>query len=127
MFQPQATPYSTAFSPYGIGSSAGNFPVFQPTGGGVVDSGGPTVFRETLFSPVASNLGGGPLSFNTTNSTFRPQQYNKMSEHDMRAQELAAEEFERENRIEVCAQTSWKLRWTSANIRAGSNGGGEEK
>ena len=123
MFQPQATPYSNVFSPYGIGLSDGNFQSYQPAGGGgssgvavgggVVDSGGPTVFRETHFGPVAaSNLrGGGPLNYNASsdnhNNVNNPQHYNnKMAEHDLQAQTRAAETYERENRIEVRALPS---------------------
>lgn len=129
MFQPQATPYSNVFSPYGIGLSDGNFQSYQPAGGGssgvavvragVVDSGGPTVFRETHFGPVAaSNLrGGGPLTYNASSDNHNnvnnsnhilhsrhPQHFNnKMAEHDLQAQTRAAETYERENRIEVRA------------------------
>ncbi len=113
MFEPQATPYADPFSPYGIG--APSFSTFQPTsgagggGGGhglVVDSGGvPTQFRETLFSPVVAsnaNVGAARPHFNNSSSydTNTPhQRYNKMAGHDREAQELAAIEFEREEKV----------------------------
>jgi hypothetical protein len=128
MFQPQATPYST-FSSYGVGAAIGDFPAFQPTGGGglVVDSGGPTVFRETVFSPVvASNNIGGRLNFNNTADHNNPRrQYHKMAGHGMEAQENAARDFERERKFEVCLPASYDV--IKAYRRQGSNGGGEEE
>ena len=83
MFPPQPTPY-TPFSSYGVGSTIPDFAGFQSTGLGV-DSGGPTVFRDPIFSPAASD----PIPFDN----HLPQRF-KMSGHDMEAQEAAAREFQ---------------------------------
>lgn len=130
MFQPQATPYSSSFSSYGIGLSVGNFASFQPAGGGggrgggVVDhpnshtiTSGPILFREEAANTHSHNhqfISAPPLHFNTTNSLpnnyQRPPQYNKMSEqHDLQAQTRAAENYERESRIEVRAYLGLEL------------------
>ncbi len=101
MFQPQPTPY---FSSYGVATSLPDFSGFQPTGGGgggggVVDSGGPTAFRDRIFSPVAIN-GPSPLNFthghsqdhNNINSAL-PHNYLKMNGNDIDAQEALARDY----------------------------------
>lgn len=100
MFQPQPTPYSP-FASYGVGvgDSIVDFPAFQNTvAGSVLDSGGPTVFRDPIFSPISANANTtrGPLNYNT--NTLR-QQY-KMAGSDMEAQEEAARHFKPE--LQVC-------------------------
>jgi ubiquitin thioesterase protein OTUB1 len=97
MFRPQATPYSP-FSSYGVGAPIADFPGFQPAGGGqlVVDSGGPTLLRDPVFSPVASstNNPGQPLNFTTTHSNNNTLQRFKMSGGDMETQEALAREYQ---------------------------------
>lgn len=107
MFQPQPTPFSP-FSSYGIASGSpipipGAFPGFQPAAG-VVDNAGPTVFRDPIFSPVASNNinANGHLPFNPNhnhnNSHSHPQphpaQPHNMAHNDMEAQEALARDFQ---------------------------------
>lgn len=91
MFQPQPTPYSP-FSSYGLTAPIPEFPGFQPAG--VVDNGGPTQFRDPIFSPVASNNlnAAAPLSFNHNNS-HGARRY-KMDNNDMDAQEALARDFQ---------------------------------
>ena len=98
MFQPQPTPYSP-FSSYGVGTSLPDaFPGFQPAGGAlVVDSGGPTVFRETIFSPVASTNINAP--FNTSNLS-QPYKMQSNGVNDLEAQEALARDFQ--PALEVC-------------------------
>lgn len=98
MFQPQPPPFSP-FSSYGIASPIPPFPGFQPAAG-VVDSGGPTTFRDPIFSPVASNNinANGHLPFNHNNS-HGAQPY-KMASNDMEAQEALARDFQ--PALEVC-------------------------
>lgn len=135
MFQPQATPYSSSFSSYGIGLSVGNFPAFPPSrgvgvgvgvGGGVVESNsqivnsGPILFREEAANNNQhhhhhhQHQPGPSPHFNTTNSLSNhhhrlSSQHNKMTEHGLQAQTRAAENYERENRIEVRADLDWSL------------------
>jgi hypothetical protein len=95
MFQPQPTPFSP-FASYGVGSSIPTFAGFQPAVGElVVDSGGPTLFRNPIFSPVNPNANastnGAGLRFNAN--------YGKM-ENDLEAQEALAREFQPS--LEVC-------------------------
>jgi hypothetical protein len=95
MFQPQATPFS--FNGYGVGLSSpvADFPAFQPTS--VADSGGPTVFRDPIFSAVGSTLNYD----NHHNSN--PRQRYKMADNgmnEMEAQEALAREFQPP--LEVC-------------------------
>ncbi|KAE8440836.1 hypothetical protein EG329_006398 [Mollisiaceae sp. DMI_Dod_QoI] len=95
MFQPQPTPYSP-FTPYGLTSPIPEFPGFQPAAGVVVvDSSGPTVFRDPIFSPVASNNinAGGALSFNNHNNSQAAPRL-KMASNDMEAQEALARDFQ---------------------------------
>lgn len=91
MFQPQPTPYSP-FSSYGLTAPIPDFPGFQPAG--VVDNGGPTQFRDPIFSPVASNNvnAAAPLNFNHINSHGAPP--IKMDSNDMEAQEAMARDFQ---------------------------------
>ncbi|KAK0111221.1 hypothetical protein ONS95_001595 [Cadophora gregata] len=100
MFQPQATPY---FSSYGISAPPPEFAGFQSSAG-VVHSGGPTLFRDRIFSPVAATnqtSGPSPLNFNNTNTNTNtdhhgsglPPDYRKMSAHDIDAQEALARDY----------------------------------
>jgi hypothetical protein len=99
MFQPQPTPFAP-FASYGIGpslSSIPDFPAFQPVGGElIVDSGGPTLFRDPIFGPINpsanADVSGGALAFGGT--------YNKMAADDLDAQEALAREFQPS--LEVC-------------------------
>lgn len=106
MFQPQATPYSV-FSSFGtgVGVSVGDFPAFQPNRG-VEESGGSLVVDSGFPVIASNNINHSPLNYHdTTNHTHIPSaQYNKMPGHDMEAQELAAQEFERDRKFEVCLQ-----------------------
>jgi ubiquitin thioesterase protein OTUB1 len=92
MFQPQPTPYSP-FSSYGVAPPIADFPPFQAASGLVVDSGGPTVFRDTIFSPVATNPNAARgLSFSThQNSSAHPY---KMANNDLEQQEALARDFQ---------------------------------
>ncbi|KAF4625345.1 hypothetical protein G7Y89_g12820 [Cudoniella acicularis] len=87
MFQPAATPYSP-FSTYGVTPIA-TFPGFQPSG---LDSGGPTLFRDPIFTSVAS-ANTGAFSNNTTTTTAAASQF-KMSSHDLEAQAALARDFQ---------------------------------
>jgi hypothetical protein len=95
MFQPQPTPFSSSFAPYGVAPSPSS-PQFPPgfqacPGGLIADSGGPTFVRDPVFSPVSvgtsarSTISGAPLAFGAT--------YNKMADHDLEAQEALARDF----------------------------------
>jgi hypothetical protein len=88
MFQPQPTPFAP-FSTYGVTSPilTSDFSAFQiqPTVGLVVDSGGPTAFRDPIFSPVASN------NYNNSNNSHN---YIKMQSNDLDAQEALARDFQ---------------------------------
>jgi len=100
MFQPQATPFPT-FASYGVGNPIVNFPGFQPATEGpvqVVDSGGPTTFRDTIFSPVNANASanGDALGYNSA----KLNQRFKMNTNDFEAQETLAREFR--PALEVC-------------------------
>jgi hypothetical protein len=100
MFQPQPTPYSP-FVPYGVGNPSVDFPTFQSAGGGsVVDSGGPTVFRDPIFSPVNTNAstGGVPLNYNSTSLG----QQSKMNNNDMEEQEALARDFQPSLEVHLC-------------------------
>ena len=93
MFQPQPTPYSP-FSSYGVAPPIADFPPFQAASGLVVDSGGPTVFRDTIFSPVATNNhnAAARLSFAAhPNSSAHPY---KMANNDLEQQEALARDFQ---------------------------------
>ncbi|TVY34045.1 Ubiquitin thioesterase otubain-like [Lachnellula subtilissima] len=109
MFQPQPTPYSPfSTTPYGIGmgvgvgaaSPASAFPGFQPsdlrlagTGTGTgADSGGPTVFRNPIFSPAAPNSRG--LNFANNNILSRSYKMEGAGMHDLEAQEAMARDFQ---------------------------------
>ena len=99
MFQPQPTPYSS-FSSYGVASALPDFPSFQPVASlVVVDSGSsggpPAVFRDPIFSPVASNHinAGAPLNFNHNSNSHGAQRF-KMDSNDMDAQEALARDFQ---------------------------------
>ncbi|TVY30295.1 Ubiquitin thioesterase, partial [Lachnellula hyalina] len=111
MFQPQPTPYSPfSTTPYGIGmgvgvgaaSPASAFPRFQPsdlrltgTGTGTctgADSGGPTVFRNPIFSPAAPNSRG--LTFANNNTLSRSYKMEGAGLHDLEAQEAMARDFQ---------------------------------
>lgn len=105
MFQPQPTPYSP-FVPYGVGNPIVDFRSFQsPTGGGgsVVDSGGPTVFRDPIFSPLNTNVnaiaGGVPINYNNTNPLG---QQSKMANNDLEEQEALAREFRPSPQVYLC-------------------------
>jgi len=90
MFQPQPTPY-LPFSSYGVASPIPDFSGFQPTAGLVVGTGGPTVFRDPIFSPPASN------NFNNNNNNNNnnpPHNYTKMGASDLDAQEALARDFQ---------------------------------
>jgi hypothetical protein len=95
MFQPQPTPYSS-FSSYGVASALPDFPSFQPAASLVVDSGssggGPPVFRDPIFSPVASSVTADrTLNFHAHNNSTG--QY-KMAAADLEAQEALARNFQ---------------------------------
>jgi hypothetical protein len=106
MFQPQPTPYSS-FSSYGVASALPDFPSFQPAAGLVVDSGssgGPPVFRDPIFSPVASSVTADrTLNFHAHNNSTG--QY-KMAAADLEAQEALARNFQ--PALEVCGASKVK-------------------
>ena len=94
MFQPQPTPYSP-FSSYGAVPA---FHSFQPSSTGrsglVIDSGGPTIFRDPIFSPTnvgnANANSAGATNFN--NTSLGPQ--FKMAPDDLEHQEELARSFQ---------------------------------
>lgn len=94
MFQPQPTPYSP-FASYGAAPPISDFAPFHAPSGLVVDSGGPTVFRDPIFSPAAApNTHPAPnrLSFqHHPNSSAHP---GRMASHDMEQQEALARDFQ---------------------------------
>lgn len=112
MFQPQPTPYSP-FASYGVGSSIIGFRPFAPSGvevgdsvQGVVDSGGPTVFRDPIFTPVGTTTtttnGTANASASSLNYNSNPlgQRFHKMERNDIEEQEALAREFQPS--LEVC-------------------------
>jgi hypothetical protein len=92
MFQPQATPFS--FNAYGVGLSApgSEYPAaFQPSSS-VTDNGGPTLFRDPIFT---THYDQNPNNHHHHNNHAR-QRYT-MAGHgmnDMDAQEALAREFQ---------------------------------
>jgi hypothetical protein len=105
MFQPQPTPYSS-FSSYGVASALPDFPSFQPAASLVVDSGssgGPPVFRDPIFSPVASSVAADrTLNFHAHNNSTG--QYKMAA--DLEAQEALARNFQ--PALEVCGASKVK-------------------
>lgn len=110
MFHPQPTPYSS-FASYGVGTTIPDIS-FQSTGGGgggglVVDSGGPTVFRDPIFSPVANSI---LPPFNHNHNHHNPIPF-KMTLHnstnDLEAQEALARDFQ--PALEVCVSLAHSL------------------
>ena len=97
MFQPQPTPYSP-FSSYGAAPPLLNFAPFQAASGLVVDSGGPTVFRDPIFSPV--NIHNAPARSSFPQHPSHAAHPRNMAGHDMEAQEAAARDFQ--PALEVC-------------------------
>ena len=97
MFQPQPTPYSP-FSSYGAAPPLPNFAPFQAASGLVVDSGGPTVFRDPIFSPV--NIHNAPARSSFPQHPSHAAHPRNMAGHDMEAQEAAARDFQ--PALEVC-------------------------
>jgi len=92
MFQPQPTPYSP-FSAYGINSPPSTFPGFQSQPSGlVVDSGGPAVFRDPVFTPAA-NVNAGRLNFANNNNLTRPYKMEGAGTNDLEVQEALARDF----------------------------------
>lgn len=75
------------------------FSGFQPAGGAlVVDSGGPTVFRDTIFSPVASsNINAAAYN---SNNLSQPYKMQTSGVGDLEAQEALARDFQ--PALEVC-------------------------
>lgn len=63
-------------------------------GGLIVDSGGPTFVRDPIFSPVNVNASPGARVNTNGPALGFPATYNKMSEHDLEAQEALAREFQ---------------------------------
>jgi hypothetical protein len=98
MFQPQPTPYSP-FSSYGAAPPLPNFAPFQAASGLVVDSGGPTVFRDPIFSPVNIHNAPARSSLSQQHPAHAAHPRN-MAGHDMEAQEAAARDFQ--PALEVC-------------------------
>jgi hypothetical protein len=90
MFQPQPTPYSP-FSAYGLNSPASNFPGFQSQPS--VGSGGPTVFRDPIFSP-AVNVNHARLNFANNNNLTRSYKMEGAGTSDLEAQEALARDFQ---------------------------------
>jgi ubiquitin thioesterase protein OTUB1 len=98
MFQPQPTPYSP-FSSYGV---VPDFHSFQASHTGrsalVADSGGPTIIRNPIFTPVNAN---NPVALNYNSSSLAPQ--FKMATngivHDLEQQEELARNFQPELQV----------------------------
>lgn len=117
MFQPQPTPYSS-FSSYGVASALPDFPSFQPVASlVVVDSGSsggpPAVFRDPIFSPVASSVTADrTLNFHAHNNSTG--QY-KMAAADLEAQEALARNFQ--PALEVCDASKAKSDQTLTRCR----------
>jgi len=105
MFQPQTTPNSASFSSYGAGS-ASNYPGHYQSPYAELNSkaysGGPTLFADRAFPPSFQ-----ALDFTHQHQPVDP--HNKMSEHDLRAQEIAAQDYDRYNRVQVCAKNSYDV------------------
>ncbi|TVY36852.1 Ubiquitin thioesterase [Lachnellula occidentalis] len=86
----------------GASSPASAFPGFQPsdlrlagtcTGTGTgADSGGPSVFRNPIFSPAAPNSRG--LTFANNNILSRSYKMEGAGMHDLEAQEAMARDFQ---------------------------------
>jgi hypothetical protein len=104
MFQPQATPYS-AFASYG---GVPDFHSFQPSQTTrQTDSGGPTFFRDPIFSPVNTNANANA----STNASGAPT-YNNLDPHfkmstnninDLEQQEELARSFQPD--LQVCSSS----------------------
>jgi ubiquitin thioesterase protein OTUB1 len=96
MFQPQPTPYSPFLS-YG---AVPDFHSFQPSStarsGLAVDSGGPIIFRDPIFSPINPNANANNAgASNYNNSNLGPQ--FKMAANginDLEQQEELARNFQ---------------------------------
>lgn len=116
MFQPQPTPY-LPFASFGVTAPISEF-AFQPSAGLVVDNSGPTVFRDPLFSPIASN-------FSNNSNNNNPHLYQKMESNDFAAQEALARDFQ--PALEVGCSSTWPRQETNAHTTSGSSGGGEAK
>jgi len=107
MFEPQATPYSTSFSSYEF-ENGDSYQRPVAIRNAIPDvsgySGGPTLFEDRNFPPSLAAL-------EFINQHEQRRRHNsllknnvKMSEHNMHAQELAAQDYDRDNRIEVRAR-----------------------
>jgi hypothetical protein len=92
MFQPQPTPYSP-FAAYGVAPPIPDFAPY-PASGLVVDSGGPTVFRDPIFSPAAPNTHHAPGRPRFSQQSNTTAQQHTMAGHDMEAQEALARDFQ---------------------------------
>jgi hypothetical protein len=124
MFQPQPTPYSP-FSAYGINSPASTFPGFQSQPSGlVVDSGGPTVFRDPIFSPAA-NVNHGRLNFANNHNLTRPYKMEGAGTNDLEAQEALARDFQPD--LQVCRELVYIEVLYCRLTGAGSAGGRKEE
>lgn len=104
MFQPQSTPYSATFSTFtgGLPRAFSDLRAIPPTEvGSNAYSGGPTVFEDRVFPPSLGAVDFIHHQQQQPQNQHQTQPRNTMSEHDIRAQELAAQDYDRNNRIEV--------------------------
>ena len=93
MFQPQPTPYSS-FSSYGVGNSIVDFRTFPQN----LDSNGPTLIQNPVFSPVNHNddaTSRAPLNYNS-DTLGRQRRYKMASDvpNDMERQEAGARDWQ---------------------------------
>lgn len=102
MFHPQPTPYSP-FASYG---AVPDFHLFQPSQSGrsgLVDSGGPTIVRNPIFTAVAGNTSAldNPAASNYNhNSSASPFKMAANSINDLEQQEELARSFQPD--LQVC-------------------------
>jgi hypothetical protein len=115
MFQPQPTPYSS-FSSYGVASALPDFPSFQPAAGLVVNggsSGGPPVFRDPIFSPVASSVAADRnLNIHAHSNSMGGY---KMAASEIEEQEALARDFQ--PALEVCGAWKSEIRSTLTAVQ----------
>jgi hypothetical protein len=111
MFQPQPTPYSP-FSSYG---AVPDFHSFQPSATGrsalVVDSGGPTIFRDPIFSPVNvhGNANANNVGASNFNNTHLGSQFKMAANgiNDLEQQEELARSFQPD--LQVCGPSRGEM------------------
>jgi hypothetical protein len=104
MFQPQETPYTLSFSSFNPGRTYSNVDLTSIARASANVYGGPTLFEDRTFPPSF-----GALDFIHQHQQTSRQQTNStdpvgMSEHDLHAQQLAAQDYKPEEHLQVGAR-----------------------